>query len=189
MAEKLSLCMAWAFMASAPMIFFFSLRQFSHNLTALWAIWHYKRWQFCNFMSSVNATKEWPITRRKQQLMEGKQQVTDRERDKTGADDGEGADHGDRRWQHCTSIHLTCPAHHTHQPNARCLFGGLFKLQKSLIHPSVCQCLHPYCCKYIYIQLCHCHDQEDNTNLLLRENWSGWSRVKQKKTKRKSAMN
>lgn len=85
--------------------------------------------------------------------MEGKQQVMEGERDETGADDGEGADHGDRQWESYTATHLTCPAHHTHQPNAHCLFGSLFKLLNLLYIPlSVSACIsiaaniYPYSC-------------------------------------------
>ena len=39
-------------------------------------------------------------------------------------------------------------------------------------------------------QLCHCHHQGENVNyhLLLRENWSGWSRVKEKKKHQKAGL-
>ena len=40
-------------------------------------------------------------------------------------------------------------------------------------------------------QLCHCHHQEGNTNyhLLLREDWSEWSSVDQKKPQKKQVYN
>ena len=40
------------------------------------------------------------------------------------------------------------------------------------------QYIQQLCIKFM-AQWCHCHDQEENTNYhpLLRENWSGWSRV------------